>query len=80
MGSDGGMHGEDSAPKGKLNWYCMNGTLDTHTYHDIVADEAAAGCARVVSRRKGGDKASCHTVSVGWSSTGFTRWKVGHER
>jgi len=78
VGSDGGCMGRIQLPRNKLNWHCMNGTLDAHTY--IVADEAVAGCARVVfktKRKRGNSNRTKHLaiqqspLSVGWSSMGL---------
>ena len=59
------MRGEDSAPKGKLNWHCMK-VLSMHTHTKTF-------CRRSCRLRNGGfktkrkrgncnDKASCHTA------------------
>ena len=66
------MHGEDSAPKEKLNWYCMK-VLSTHTqYQDILQKTLLPAAQELFQDEKEGwelqqDKASCHTAkSKGW--------------
>src|SRR6185436_19807076 len=79
------MHGEDSAPKEKLNWYCMK-VLSTHTHTKTFCRRR---CCRLrescfKTKRMGGN---CNKArrpvtrqsppSGGWSSMGLMWWKVG---
>ena len=61
------MRGEDSAPKEKLNWHCINGTLDAHTYQDILQKKLLPAAQEWFQDEKEAwelqqDKASCHTA------------------